>query len=353
MPVLERLFGRGSGFQRIVLAFGASMDFDRKFDHHNPDFDVPLETVQAALPDLAIRAMTRLSGGYCNANYALELASGERCVLRIAGREPELVAIECALLRMLHGRLPVAEVLRVETGEGPIGRPHALLSLLPGEPLCRVEDTLELSAIAALGRQVGELAARLHDTRFEASGFFSVDADGELALPDPLPTIRGPYDDLARACLAKPVVRERLGASLFDALATCIERDGDVAWDGLPQGRLTHSDFNQKNILVAPVDGRWTVTGVLDFEFAHSGSGIDDLGNFVRFAGEQPDYGEALVEGYRAAGGQLPDDWRFRTRYLDLIPMMQGLARETIGPRSLATARAVIAESVRALHPAA
>lgn len=249
----------------------------------------------------------------------------------------------------MQGKLPVPEVLHVDLVGGPIGRPYALLSLLPSEPLSRVEDDLPENAIADLGRAIGMSAARMHAERFEGSGFFAVGRSGELQLPDPLISIRGPYEALSRKCLSTPVLRERLGDRLTDELTERFARHADLVWSRLDQARLTHSDFNQKNILVAQVNGTWTVTGLLDFEFAHSGSGLDDLGNFLRFDEEQPNYGPTLVEGYLAAGGSLPPEWRLCTHYLDLVPMMQILARPNPGPRTVATVCSVIAAHLKAL----
>ncbi len=76
--------------------------------------------------------------------------------------------------------------------------------------------------------------------------------------------------------------------------------------------RLVHGDFRHGNLIIGP-DG---VRAVLDWELAHLGDPAEDLGwitiNSWRFGGiDQPVGGfgsvEAMLDGYRAAGGEAID----------------------------------------------
>ncbi len=58
---------------------------------------------------------------------------------------------------------------------------------------------------------------------------------------------------------------------------------------------LVHSDLNLKNLLLDPET--LTVTGVVDWEFAHAGHPASDLGNVLRFD-RQPAYAAAVVAAY-------------------------------------------------------
>ena len=60
-----------------------------------------------------------------------------------------------------------------------------------------------------------------------------------------------------------------------------------------------HSDLNPKNLLVDP--DTLVVTGVLDWEFAHSGHPFTDLGNLLRFD-RDPAYADAVLGGGASAG---------------------------------------------------
>jgi fructokinase len=95
--------------------------------------------------------------------------------------------------------------------------------------------------------------------------------------------------------------------------------------------RLVHGDFNRRNLLVQPVKGRWQVAAVLDWEFAISGSPLADAGAFLRY--EKPLAPLAALHfshGYRAAGGQLPEDWRSLSRCLSLAATCESLTHEDL-----------------------
>ena len=103
--------------------------------------------------------------------------------------------------------------------------------------------------------------------------------------------------------------------------------------DALPRrSRLVHSDFNPKNVLVGREGGAWTVRAVLDWEFAFSGPPLVDVGNMLRFAADYPPaYVAGFLDGFRAAGGELPEGWRTAAEALDLFALADLYAR---GPKS-------------------
>jgi aminoglycoside phosphotransferase (APT) family kinase protein len=91
---------------------------------------------------------------------------------------------------------------------------------------------------------------------------------------------------------------------------------------------LVHSDYNGKNLLAVARDGRWSISAVLDWEFAYSGSPLGDIGNMLRFRADQPDgFAGAFIAGYRDAGGPLPPRWREISEALDLYALADFLTR--------------------------
>ena len=65
--------------------------------------------------------------------------------------------------------------------------------------------------------------------------------------------------------------------------------------DTVARTSLVHSDLNPKNLLVDP--DTLEVTGVLDWEFAHSGHPATDLGNLLRFD-RHPAYADAVLAAW-------------------------------------------------------
>jgi aminoglycoside phosphotransferase (APT) family kinase protein len=128
-----------------------------------------------------------------------------------------------------------------------------------------------------------------------------------------------PTDDL-------PPLRTQFAADQLDELYTSYRSFGggsavfEIAFrwlrEHLPRRadtpRLVHGDFRHGNLIIGP-DG---VRAVLDWELAHLGDPAEDLGwitvNSWRFGEIDREVGgfgsvEAMLEGYRAAGGEVVD----------------------------------------------
>jgi fructokinase len=92
--------------------------------------------------------------------------------------------------------------------------------------------------------------------------------------------------------------------------------------------QLVHSDFNGKNLLVLDRGDRWSISAVLDWEFAFSGSPLVDVGNMLRFrAAYPPSFVSGFIAGFREAGGDLPSDWQEVSEALDLYALADFLTR--------------------------
>ncbi len=90
-----------------------------------------------------------------------------------------------------------------------------------------------------------------------------------------------------------------------------------------------HSDFNAKNVLVDPSTGE--VTGLLDWEFAHSGSPFADIGNLLRFD-RRPVFERAVRATYSELVVDAPDDLLDRARAADLFAVVELASRAPQNP---------------------
>jgi aminoglycoside phosphotransferase (APT) family kinase protein len=172
-----------------------------------------------------------------------------------------------------------------------------VMERLEGETLARriLRDAEFEAARPRLARQCGEILAGIH----------AIPADTLPALPQQdaraqLEQYRGIYDHFDDP---RPV---------FELAFRFIE-------DHLPAtttATLVHGDFRNGNLMI----DRDGVRGVLDWELAHVGDPMEDLGwicvNSWRFGGELPVGGfgtrEDLAAGYEAAGGAPVDLERVR-----------------------------------------
>ena len=243
-----------------------------------------------------------LDGGFSGETFLAE-AAGERTVVRIyadrgAQRGQQAVEVDAAVLHLVRGLLPVPEVLEVRRADPAAGAPALLVtSFLPGERLDLVLARATAAERAVLGDRLGGLLARLAQMPMVRAGAF---LDGDLRL-GPLPG-----DDLAGWVGAhRPgTALEAWPQATYDALVAVAERAQELL-DTLDRACLVHSDLNPKNVLVDPASGE--VTGLLDWEFAHAGLPVTDLGNLLRFA-RDPAFADAVLSAYRSRVPDAPAD---------------------------------------------
>jgi fructokinase len=281
------------------------------------------------LPGERVTATTPLTGGYSNSNTRLVTTAGRSYVLRQyrsardAGQAGRKCAIETALARRLRGVAPVAEVVAADPGGAQAGEPVLLSRHVPGVLLRTALAEPGERDHAALSRAAGRALAAIGTIGFGRPGFF---ADGTLTPEaDGMP---GSLAEFVDECLARGQADEALSpaelAGLRSLAAACTPL-ADLAGAG---SQLVHSDFNPKNLLVAHGPGGWSVTAVLDWEFAFSGSPLHDIGNMLRFGDEiPPAFAAGFTGGFRDAGGSLPPDWREISRALDLYALAELLTR--------------------------
>ena len=296
-----------------------------------------------------IGSLQRLSGGASNEiwSFDAEGAAALPLILRrrpggSADATPASVALrletEAELLRLAGGAsVPVPGVRFVLESEDGLGSGY-VMDRLAGETLARkiLRDDEFASVRPRLARQCGEILARIHAIPRERLPELPVaDAAAQLA------HYRSVFDSFGHPHpvfeLAFRFIAERL--------------------PGAVPCRLVHGDFRNGNLLIAPEEG---VRGVLDWEIAHLGDPMEDLGwisvNSWRFGAEPPVGGfgtrEDLFAGYTAGGGTVDPQrvhfWEvFGTLKWGIMCMMQygvfdrgvdrSVERAAIGRRSSET----------------
>lgn len=288
--------------------------------HIEPQIRDWLERV--ALPGQQIVSARLLTGGYSNENSQITTADGREHVLRRYLRTNSC-AVEAALSARLAGIVPVAEVVAADPTGSVAGEPVLLSVFLPGRPLAGVlEDVAEPEA-AELGRSAGRALAAIGSVTFAAAGFFS---DGSL---QPGPQEAEPtsgVDVFVRRCLDQGNAAGHLDDGEQQRLLRFAESAVPALQTQRGSRQLVHADYNPKNLLADRRDGTWTVSAVLDWEFAFSSSPLFDVGNMLRDP-RAAGFEEAFLAGFRDGGGELPPDWRRLSGALDLYSLADLLMR--------------------------
>lgn len=248
-----------------------------------------------------------LEGGFNNANYALD----DELVLRLYAQGHEAALRESKVLEIAtwHG-VPAPRILQAGSFEE---RGFLLSELVPGRLM---DDKADFA-------DVGAQLARIHSLSFKGYGLF--EADGELR---DVPSSLG-EEIVADALNGR--AGSRLGPERILALLALEQAQPH------PQApSMVHCDFNPKNILVDD-DGK--VAAILDWEFAMAGDPLIDLGNFFRFSEDyDPQQMAQFEDGYRKAGGILPQDWKRQAQLHDLVSLVSFLDKPEHHPETFATA---------------
>jgi aminoglycoside phosphotransferase (APT) family kinase protein len=212
----------------------------------------------------------------------------------------------------VRGLIPVPEVLEVRRADEAAGSPALVVtSYLPGERGDLLLPRLAEDQRARLGQTLGRLVADLGGMPMPRAGAF---VDAELRL-GPLPGPDGLVDWVGQHLpqLAGWTAEERAGLAVVAETAQAI-------LDGVGRVCLVHGDLNPKNLLVD--QDTLTLTGVVDWEFAHAGHPATDLGNLLRFE-RDPLFEAAVLEAYCERRGTEPEATLDLARAADLWALVE------------------------------
>lgn len=263
-----------------------------------------------------------LPGGHSHEIFLAEL-DAQTVVLRVYGagvraRGPEAPSVQMGVLLLTHGLIPVPEVIAFD--EGP---PASLaVTLLPGVPLHGVLQEADEELQQALGASMGEVLGRLAGIALSGPGPF-LDHQQTLGPLDPAAFSLDSWLEMHWTGTAL----EDLGEAAREELERLCRR-GDELLAMSNRACLTHGDLSPRNILCDP--GTGTITGVIDWEFAHAGHPMEDAGKLIRRIAGSPFAAAALAAmnpwlpaAEQGPGGQLME----RARAADLYWLLEVASR--------------------------
>jgi aminoglycoside phosphotransferase (APT) family kinase protein len=274
-------------------------------------------------------SLTPLDGGWSGETFLAE-AGGERSVVRIyarpRGRGAQPQEVDAALLRLVRGLLPVAEVLEERRADEATGLPALLVtSFLPGERADLLFSRLADAERARLGAVLGDLLADLSGMPLLATGPF---VDGRLTIGGFTDDEGHPIDGLPGwVAQHEPLLGWWTAVELAGLREVAVE--AQALLDTVTRHCLVHSDLNLKNLLLDPAS--LTVTGVVDWEFAHAGHPYTDLGNLLRFERE-PAFTGAVLAAFTARRGGRAADALALARAADLWALVELAPRRGENP---------------------
>lgn len=264
-------------------------------------------------------SLAPLPGGWSGQTFVAE-AGGERTVVRIYAAASDRGAgaheVDAALLRLVRGLLPVAEVLEVRRPDPGRELPALLVtSFLPGVRGDEIIGDMDEERLARLGSHLGALLADLGGMPMPRAGLF---VDGDLTLAE-FPGL----DDLAGWVESHAGRLHRFTPEELTGLRQ-VAVDAQALLDTVDRVCLVHSDLNPKNLLIDP--DSLAVTGLVDWEYSHAGHPFTDLGNLLRFD-RAPAYVDAVLTAYADRRGESPSSALDLARAADLWALVELASR--------------------------
>ena len=183
------------------------------------------------------------------------------------------------------------------------GENWSVFSFMEGESLERLPQH---SGAAA------EALARISSIVFQEPGW--IESDGSVS-PFSFGGVRG----FIAESLDKAGVRAWIGEESVVRIEQIMKVESGRLEEVESDRGLVHGDFNPTNILIS--DG--AVSGVLDWEYCHSGTPYMDIGNLLRHT--RAEYHGQIKAGLEAGGMTVPSDWIERAQLVDLTSHLEFL----------------------------
>ena len=289
-----------------------------------PLIDVSREQLEEAAGGPVAR-IEPVHGGLTNTIHKVTLESGEVFGIKHYAGGKDWFDTELTTLTLLHGTLPVPDVMHADEQRLVI-----VYRWIDGITLHDLRKQGKHDAFAALAEPLGRVLAWL--ARSDATEPFELTQIVEQS-----------YTRLTTGR-----ARERIGPSLADALRRLMEAaEPQMAWGPVC---LSHGDLGHRNVLVYQAGDRWRINGVIDWETTTTGSPLVDIGSLFRYSRRYDDtFCDAFAAGYRDAGGELPEHWLASARLLDATWLVDMLDDDGDHPAVFADCRKLVANLVAEL----
>ena len=264
-----------------------------------------------------LQSFERIPSGKSNTNYLLRFNGVVKpLVLRLYVRDPMACALEWQLYHMLRNAIPMPEIRYASMGNTPQGLPpFSILSYVEGIPLGDYLSGAHGNP-EPLAYEIGAVLANISKYKFHQAGFFNAD----IQFIHPFTDVIDGYLTYLAQTLFHGVAGEKLGEERARRIWKLYEENTPLLDTIRESAELVHADFGLWNILVKVDNGEAHLSAVLDWEFAHSGTCLLDVGHMLRYRRLLPDrFEERFLEGFTSSGGQLPEGWRRISSLLDLM----------------------------------
>lgn len=293
------------------------VEWEKQSTHHTIDNKILEKMMSLAFPVHTDVFYELVPGGCANLNFKIFFREKKPSFnLRIYLRDQSACVREQKLGELLKDHIPLP--LTHFMGELE-GYRFAITQWMPGISLRELLLGDKSFDRATVMREAGRLLASISDQTFSTSGFF----DENLCV---VPSILSEYE-YAKECLKNKTVLYMISSADRYKIYTALDRYGHL-FPGNTHHQLVHGDFDPANILVEENEKGFYISGILDWEFAFSGSYLWDVTTMLRYAYRMPDeFEKAFVQGLQQNKKELPDEWYRTVALLNISSLLDILQR--------------------------
>ncbi len=274
--------------------------------------------VYLAYPNKKLISSELIAGGCANLNYKIRLEDEKYpLILRVYLRDKDAAYREQKVAALIKESVPVPLTHYI----GELEEYHfAITEFMPGMSLRDFLLGNTSHDLMAIMHEVDMILSKITAHGFSKAGF--VNKELEVILYESSGVIK-----FAQDCLNDRTVVSVLGPSVISEIQKAIEQYAYL-FPTDDEKHLVHGDFDPANILVDQINGSWVVTGILDWEFAFSGSYLWDVANMLRYAHKMPpEFQNSFIEALEKNGIKLPAYWRTTAHLLNLSSLLDLLKR--------------------------
>ena len=271
-----------------------------------------------AYPDKKLTSSELIAGGCANLNVKIQLENeNQPLILRVYLRDQDAAYREQKLAALIKETVPAPLTHYIGELEG---HHFAITEFISGISLRDFLLSNTPEAIGTVMSEVGMILSKITAYEFSKAGFLNK----ELEV---VPYKSSDVIKFAQDCLNDRTVLSVLSLEMIDEIKKAIEQHAS-SFPSNDEKHLVHGDFDPANILVDKINGSWVVTGVLDWEFAFSGSCLWDVANMLRYAHKMPpEFQNSFIDALQRNGIKLPPAWRTTAHLLNLSSLLDLLKR--------------------------
>lgn len=299
------------------------MTFKQNWEKSKLPFTLSSEDVMGMIkyvfPTHSLVSEKMISGGCANLNIKIKLKGIKKpFILRIYLRDKEAAFREQKLGILLEKCLPLPLIRHIGDYKG---YRFAFAEFIEGLSLRELLLSKRPHDISSLMYNVGLLLTKIRAHHFSKAGFL----DNNLKVQEILS--QESYLLFIQSCLKEEKFVSFLSSPLISQINYYMKKY-EHFFPTSQEKNLVHGDFDPSNIFVKKEDHTWQISGVLDWEFAFSGSTLWDVANIMRYAHHMPpSYEEAFCAGLREGGYTLPENWHLTISLMNILSLLSCLKR--------------------------